>query len=336
MTTHLLVSNPTAQSGKNAARIKKARQLLEEHDIKTDLLATKPHGQTIPAVTDALDSGRYRCAIAMGGDGTFREVAIGILKSERNHEISLALLPTGTANDQGRSFGLSSHEDDIIDNAAVIAQGHHTKLDAGVFRAFDQVGHETFHTYFFDSAGWGLSAKTLKVRNQDRDWVSNTPFLGEIYRDHLLYAGALLKTFAESYVIPDKFSATVTADGIVYKLENLTDLIVKNTRVYAGAWVLDRRSQHDDGVFEVVPFRGRSDWLSKGLVDLDGNPITEEMLNTIGIEHSKPFKGGKLEFSFDPHYGGADFAAQLDGEEIPATPRVTIDVIPRAIDLIIP
>jgi hypothetical protein len=100
---------------------------------------------------------------------------------------------------------------------------------------------------------------------------------------------------------------------------------VKNTRVYAGAWVLDPTSRHDDGAFELVPFRGKRDWASKAIVDLDGSPLNEAALNEIGVEHSKPLRATRLELAiFDPP-GGAPLAAQLDGEEWPARPRVAID-----------
>ena len=67
------------------------------------------------------------------------------------------------------------------------------------------------------------------------------------------------------------FTAEIVADGQRHELTGLTDLIVKGTRVYAGAWVFDRTSAHDDGMFEVVPFRGKRDWASKAIVDLEGN-----------------------------------------------------------------
>ena len=98
------------------------------------------------------------------------------------------------------------------------------------------------------------------------------------------------------------------------------DLIVKNTRVYAGAWVLDRTSRHDDGAFELVPFRGKRDWASKAIVDLDGNPVTEEILNQVGIEHSHPYRASRIELTFDTPKASAPLAAQLDGEEWPAHP----------------
>ena len=266
------------------------------------------------AVRAALDAGDHRCAIAMGGDGTFREVAADVLESRRHDDVALGMLPTGTANDQGRSFGLEASEEALPRNVAVIAAGRETRLDAGKIHALTAEGATVAEAMFFDSAGFGISARVLAARNADRRVVEQLGPIKELYRDHLVYAGALLRTFLESYVISDKFDATVTVDGAVHQLTDLTDLIVKGTRIYAGAWVFDRASRHDDGLFEMVPFRGKRDWMSKAMVDIDGNPITEEMLNTIGGSHSKPFSGARINLRFSVPEGRAALCAQIDGE----------------------
>lgn len=330
--THLLVGNPTAQSGKNAERIERARRWLQNAGIATDFLATLPAGETIPAVTRALDEREYRSVVYMGGDGTFREVASGLLASRRKDDVAMGMLPTGTANDQGKSFGLEAGEDALESNLEVIRRGNETLLDAGRIRA------GATEAWFFDSAGWGISARVLRERNSDRDWIQkNAPLLGALYRDHLVYAGALLRVFLDSYVTSDKFSARVTDErGEAHDLEGLTDLIVKNTRVYGGAWVFDRTCAHDDGLFEIIPFSGKRDWTSKAIVDLDGNPLSEDVLNELGVEHSKPFRAAKMEMLFATAPGGHALAAQIDGEELPAAERVTIEVVRRALRLVVP
>jgi diacylglycerol kinase family enzyme len=334
--THLLVANPTAQSGKNAQRIDRALAWMKRARIACEVLPTLPDGETIAAVRVALDAGAHRVVIAMGGDGTFREVAAGLLESARREDVALGMVPTGTANDQGRSFGLAASDEALETNLAVIAAAHETKLDAGRIRGFDSSGRAVVDTAFFDSAGWGISARVLAARNADRKWVQGVEVLRDVYRDQLVYAGALLRTFLESYVVNDKFTAEIVADGVRHELTGLTDLVVKATRVYGGAWVFDRTSRHDDGLFEIVPFRGKRDWTSKAIVDLDGNPLTEEILNSVGIEHSKPFRAAKIAIRFVLPDGGPAHAAQIDGEELVATPRVEIDVVPRAIRLIVP
>jgi diacylglycerol kinase family enzyme len=333
MATHLLVGNPTAQSGKNKERIDQALELMKAAGIPADLLPTLPGGKTIGAVREALDSGSHRVVIAMGGDGTFREVAAGLYTSKRRDEIAMGMLPTGTANDQGKSFGLEALPESLEHNIDVIRAAHETHLDVGIYRSGSA---DAVPDYFFDSAGWGLSARVLAQRNKDRALVETLGPLKEIYRDHAVYAGAFVKTFLESYVIDDKLRVVATLDGVRVELDGLTDLIVKNTRVYAGAWVFDESSRHDDGVFELIPFVGKRDWASKALIDLQAVPLDTGMLEEIGLEHSKTLRASSMALEiFDPE-GGAPLAAQLDGEEWPANPKVFIDVAARAIRLLVP
>lgn len=332
MTTHLLVGNPTAQSGKNRERVELALRLLRDTGVDAALLPTLPGGATVGAVRAALEDPRIEVVIAMGGDGTFREVAAGLFTSTARERVALGMLPTGTANDQGKSFGLEATPDALERNIAVIREGHETRLDVGVYRSGDRPEPD----HFFDSAGWGLSARVLAQRNRDRAVVETLGPLKEIYRDHAVYVGAFLKTFLESYVVDDALHVHAVLDGQAIELEGLTDLVITNTRIYAGAWSLDPTATHDDGAFELVPFRGKLDWTSKAIVDLEGNPLTEKMLNEIGVEHSKPLRFRKLELTLRAPEGGAPLAAQLDGEEWPASPTVTIDVVRQGLRLIVP
>lgn len=333
MATHLLVGNPTAQSGKNQKRIDHALAVLTSAGIAADFLPTLPEGKTIGSVRAALEAGRHRVVIAMGGDGTFREVAAGLYTSARREQVALGMLPTGTANDQGRSFGLRPDEGELERNVEVIRDAHETRLDVGIYRALDEGAPAD---YFFDSCGWGLSARVLAQRNKDRAVVESLGPLKEIYRDHAVYAGAFLKKFLESYVIDDKFRVVASLDGQRVELDGLTDLIVKNTRVYAGAWVLDESARHDDGIFELVPFVGKLDWTSKAIRDLEVVPLNEDMLEDLGLEHSKTLRASTMDLEFFEHAGGAPLATQLDGEEWPAHHRVRIEVAKQGIRLIVP
>jgi diacylglycerol kinase family enzyme len=333
MATHLLVGNPTAQSGKCQKRIDQALTLLRQAGIAVDFMATLPEGKTIAALRDALTEGDYRVVIAMGGDGTFREVAAALYSSGRHETIALGMLPTGTANDQGRSFGLGSDEGALERNLDVIYAGHETRLDVGIYRAGDATARAE---YFFDSCGWGLSARVLAQRNRDRAVVESLGPLKEVYRDQAVYAGAFIKKFLESYVIDDKFSVVGILDGERVQLDGLTDLIIKNTRVYAGAWVLDESARHDDGVFELVPFVGKLDWTSKAIFGLEVVPLNEDILEGIGLQHSKSLRASTMELAFVERAGGAPLATQLDGEEWPADHCVRIEVVKRGIRLIVP
>ncbi|MCK6529898.1 hypothetical protein L6R50_20840 [Myxococcota bacterium] len=59
-------------------------------------------------------------------------------------------------------------------------------------------------------------------------------------------------------------------------------------------------------------------------------------MNTIRISHSRPFRISRCSMTFRVPEGGVALAAQIDGEEFRASPRVEIEVLARAIRLIVP
>lgn len=323
---HLLVANPSAQSGKNADRIARARRVLDALGVAHDFLATLPDGGTVSAVQRELAKGPHRTVIAMGGDGTFAEAAKAILASGRAEEVRLAMLPTGTANDQGKSFGLSASEGDLERNAEVVAAGHETRLDAGRLR-WKPAGAAARTEHFFDSASWGFGALVLARRNRDREAVASNPLLKGLWRDQLVYAGAVARSLLDPLAGVAKFDAQVEADGETRRWRGLLDLVVKGTPVYAGSWVLDRKAAHDDGRFEVVPFTGRRDLLHKALVNLRG----AEALSSLGLEPAQGLSAARVVAELS-----APAPAQVDGEELPAMDRFEVEVLKQALRLVVP
>ncbi len=106
--------------------------------------------------------------------------------------------------------------------------------------------------------------------------------------------------------------------------------------MYAGAWVFDETARHDDGSFELVPFVGKNDWISKAIRDLEVVPLNEKMLEGLGLEHSKTLHASVMDLEIFAREGGAPLAAQLDGEQWPVQQRVRIEVAARGIRLIVP
>ena len=332
----LLVGNPTAQSGRNAERIDRARALLSVRGISHELIPTQPDGLTVRVVAEALRSDPAETVVAMGGDGTFAEVGRAIFASGRERDVRLAMLPTGTANDQGKSFGLEAEEGALERNIEVIVDGLETRLDVGRLLAREVTGAIVREELFFDSASWGIGPRTLQLRNEDRAAIAKVPILRDFYRDQVVYAGALLRTFLVSYIEDQKFDVEIEADGQYRCLTGLTDLIVKGTRIYGGLWVCDEKARHDDGQFEIVPFQGKRDWISKALVMFKGPAIELGDLAKMGLTHSEGFSAKKIRLALKQREGGRPLVAQLDGEVFVATPEVEIEVLPRALRLVVP
>lgn len=328
----LLVGNPTAQSGKARSYLDRAKASLEARGVPTRLIPTEPEGRTVPLITAAIEADAPDVVVYMGGDGTFNETARGILLSSRRPP--LGMLPMGTANDQGRSYGLRPGASAIEANLDIILDGHVMHLDVGVVQALEPDGTVRDETHFFDCVGWGMQPEILARRNQDRARVGKIPILRELYRDQAVYAGAGLNRFLASFTEPTKFDAQIVCDGEPHDYVGLTDLVINNTPIYAGEWVPDRRARGDDGKMELVPMQGRRDAISKTLRDLKWLPLFQEDLDVIGVTHSEGFAGSSFELVFD-RPGREALLTQLDGEEWIHGSRFRVTVEPNALPLLI-
>lgn len=328
----MLVANPTAHSGKAADWIRVARALLDEAHVPHRFVATEPERRTIDRVRDVIDDGGARVVIYMGGDGTFAEVAKGVLASRHADEVAMGMLPTGTANDQGKSFGLSAGAGALARNVAVIAAGEVVGCDVGML-TIERGTKEIHRDLFFDSFSVGIGAASLETRNRDRERVGRIPGLGALYRDQLVYAGAVLQRFVESYIVDIKFDVDAVIDGAVYHFDNVLDVILKNTKIFGGEWIFAPGAESDDGEFELVPVTGRRDFGTKLLGSLRRSPVGIEDLQSLGFAHAAPVRGARFELTVR---SATLPAAQCDGEELPAGDRYRVEVAPRALRLIVP
>lgn len=328
----LLVGNPTARSGKNRERIEGALDEFLARGVDATLVATEPHGRTIPKLIHAIDEGDAEVVVSMGGDGTFREVAAAVVGAQR--KVTMGMLPAGTANDQGKSFGIRSGPARLEENIDIVLAGCVRPIDGARIRALDEAGAVVHEELFFDSAGFGMHPAILMGRNRDREWVAKVPILGSVYRDQAVYVGATIREALRSYVEPSTFTARVRADGVVHELDGVTDLIVKATAVYGGLWVPARAGAPDDGLVDVVPLRGRTDMVAKLVRDWKDLPVDPEPIDWLGLTYDGGFSAAELDIEL---YGpvGEPIPAQIDGEEwVPGT-HFTVSVLPKALPLIV-
>jgi diacylglycerol kinase (ATP) len=332
MTRVLLVGNPSAQSGDAGPRIALAQSAMTARGWTVDLLTTQPGGRTPALVKEAVERTRCDLVAYLGGDGTFSAVGKGILASGR--PVPLGMLPAGTANDQGRSLGVSSEPQALEMNLDVMAAGHLTHLDVARLGRLDH-GRVDAREEVFHSVGWGLQPEILSQRNQDQADVAQVPVLRDVFRDFAVYAGAALKQLAASYLEPTFFDATVVVDGRTTHLPGLTDIVVKNTPVYGGAWVFDRTALPDDGLFELVPIAGRRDMAATALESLLEGPLRPGDLHVLGEPSHGILRGAEMDLTLHrPDRPGV--SSQVDGEEWVAGHHFRLSVLRGALAVLTP
>jgi diacylglycerol kinase family enzyme len=308
----LFMGNPSSRSGKAASRIAAALACMQSRGWEVDFLETQPEGRTVGLARDAIRREGYGIVVYLGGDGTFSEVAKGILDS--GEEVLLGVLPAGTANDQGKSFGISALPADIETNLDIIEAGHVTWLDVGRIERISSSGEVDASNYVFHSIGWGIQPDVLVQRNKDRKLIEQVPLLRFFYRDQAVYVGAILNRYLASWREPTKFEAIAMVDDERLTLASLSDIVVNATAVYGGSWILDQRSKPDDGLFEFIPLHGRRDWAQQALKNLTPIVVWNQQINVFDYRRSSSRQFSRLEVWLS-RPENADIQSQLDGEE---------------------
>lgn len=334
----LLVGNPTARTGKAAAAISRAMVALERARLYPEFFPTLPRGATVAALADRLEIGDVARVVYLGGDGTFAETAKGIIlaRERTGLDVPLGMMPMGTANDQGRSFGVAAGIKAIERNVQIIADGIESWLDVGRVQAFAEAGDELAQDLWFDSWGVGLSAQILAKRNRDRDLIAHVPLLRQIYRDKVIYLRAGLSSYLRTLVGRSRFAAAITIDGVCHEYEGVTDIVIKGTALFGGDWIFAPDGKPDDGRFEVVVMRGHADWAAATITAHKRNPVTRDDLAVLGLPAAEVPSGREIDvrvFRSPRHHR---LYAQLDGEEFLAADHYRIENLFHHLRVIVP
>ncbi|MEZ4430362.1 MAG: diacylglycerol kinase family protein [Nannocystaceae bacterium] len=334
----LLVGNPTARTGKAGQAIEVAMSGLSEARLRPEFFPTLPHGATVEKLAARLEAGDIARVIYLGGDGTFAETAKGIILARETYgiDVPMGMLPMGTANDQGRSFGVMAGLRALPDNIQIIAEGVESWLDVGRVVCLDEAGEPVAQDLWFDSMGVGLSAQILARRNRGRDVVARVPVLRRVYRDKLIYVGAGISSFFRSMVGRSRFAAELKIDGERHEFTAATDIVISGTILYGGDWIFAEDAKPDDGKFEVVVMRGHADWASTTIVSHKRNPVTEDDLAVLGLRRRAIPRGKEIEVRLFRPASIKALHAQIDGEEFAYSDHYRIENLFHHLRVIVP
>ena len=122
-----VIFNPASGHGRGARRIPLYRELLDRHLVSWEWAATTAPGEEAELADRAL-SGGAKLVVAVGGDGTWSQVADRVVAAGRP-DVTLGLLASGTGNDFGKSLGLSYGDPEQA--VAALAAGRTRRIDVG-------------------------------------------------------------------------------------------------------------------------------------------------------------------------------------------------------------
>jgi diacylglycerol kinase family enzyme len=220
----LIVANPIAGSGRARAQAEELARELRRFSGQVELFFTAARGDATQHTRAR--RGELDLAVAVGGDGTVREVLEGL----GDGSVPLAVLPMGTANVMSLDLGLPRN---AAGTARMIANAHTTQVD---------VARTSGGMLSFLVTGAGLDAQIVHALEELRN--------GPITKFTWFRAGvrALLRDDAPRLV--------VALDGRELRGEHCL-VLFSNIVHYGGHRVLARDRVLDDGEWELYLFPAR-------------------------------------------------------------------------------
>jgi diacylglycerol kinase (ATP) len=276
------------------------RALDRLQELKVPLGATYPIRDPVrlpETVREVLGDGSgYETLILGGGDGSVSSVVDFLA----HHDVTLGLLPLGTANDFARTLGIPPEVDGACD---AIARGKVVDVDLGL----------AGENYYVNVASVGLGVGATRSL---APWVKKS--VGP-----LAYPVAAIKAF----MTHEPFSARLVfpdGDREPVEHERLLQVAVGNGRFYGGGMVVAPGSGIDDKSLDVYAIRlGRHrDLLGAARYLKSGDFIRNESVSQ--------YRTARVRLETDPQ-----LSVNIDGELVARTPQ-DFSVAANALKVLVP
>jgi diacylglycerol kinase family enzyme len=254
----LVIVNPKSRGGATGHRWPAVEAKLRDALGRLDVEMTRGPRDAERIAREGVRAGA-ELVIAAGGDGTASEVVAGILGAGLGAYAEVAMLPLGTGGDLGRTLGASERseraasrrrakfigwgvdEARLDDAIARIAAGKSRPIDAGRARFVARDGRE-IATHFVNIASLGLSGLVTQLVNEAPKTLGGRAsfFIGT------------LRAIARWHAVP----VAIRLDGALVHDGLLHLACVANGRYFGGGMHAAPDARVDDGVFDLVLFRG--------------------------------------------------------------------------------
>ncbi|MGZ4133006.1 MAG: diacylglycerol/lipid kinase family protein [Actinomycetota bacterium] len=217
----VVLANPTAGHGKAGGTIGKVDGALNEKGVPHQIRVTESGPDLEAQARRAAEEGAEIVAV-LGGDGSIGLAANGLIGTDT----TLAVLPSGTADDFAHALGIRS----IVGAAAAIAEGNAVRID--VVRV--TTGAERRH--YVNIAGCGFDSEVNEAANA----------MGRTFGATGTYVAALMKTL--SRFTPAEFR--IELDDEVVEGPHML-VVVGNAISYGGGMKVTPFASIVDGLLDV-------------------------------------------------------------------------------------
>ncbi len=214
-----VVCNPIAGNGAAKRASEQIQAELEKRNIPFTYCTSDYAGHAVELSQQAVKNGADKI-IAIGGDGTLREVATAL----KDTEVTLGIIPCGTGNDLSRALHIPH---DTVKALEIALSGERRQMDAAM--ANDEL--------YFNVAGFGF----------DVDVLDATLLFKEKYKNgSIAYLRGLLHSMRTMKL---RKTTITTPDGVLEK--NCLIIAVGNGTHFGGGMMVTPKADPFDGLLDV-------------------------------------------------------------------------------------
>jgi diacylglycerol kinase (ATP) len=293
-----VVFNPQSGKGRGARLVEPVLSALSAGGAAVEHGRSTRAGEEAELARAAVARG-FRTVVAVGGDGTWSNVASALIRSGR--PARLGLVPAGTGCDLAKSLGIPGN--DVAACARIILAGNTRTIDVGRLLPDDR--------YFINVAGFGYDIAVI-----EDSW--NVRWLG----GGALYLYCALR---QLHRFPG-FPVEMAAEGEAPVRRELLMLVVANARVFGGGFRIAPGADLGDGLLDATAFAnmGVVKRLQTLVRLLHG---THAGTPAVSATRARSFR---LRFERPPAY-------ETDGEWNQAvSSELRIECVPRALEVLAP
>lgn len=306
----LLVVNPASCAGRTGRLFTEVRGTIERALGECDVQFTTAPAEATEIARRGAEEGRDRI-IAVGGDGTFGEIAAGVLLSGRR--VPVGLIHQGTGGDFRKSLGIEHRLDRYIE---VINEGHAHPIDMGEVTCVGPDGSER--------KAWFVNAMSVGMGGLVGKYVAEG---GRLMGPKATYFMASLKALFTGAAGRCVLDLTLDGQTQTHRIST-RNLAVCNGQFFGAGMHIAPMARLDDGVFEIVTMgetRG-------SVLSLSSAIYKGEHLGRAGVQH---LRATELTLRLENESDSERFLIDVDGDYIGRSP-VTVKVLPGALDVLMP
>jgi YegS/Rv2252/BmrU family lipid kinase len=291
-TEALFLVNPASANGATRRRWPELARRAAALGLTGETVLSAAPGDLAAAAREADDA----LLVVVGGDGTVNEVVNGVAGTGAE----IAVLPSGTGQDFGRTHGIPARFEDAV---LVALRGETRVVDLG------RVDYRGGSRYFANVGSVGMSGAVAERANRTSKALGGkATFFYALTREFLAWQNT---------------EVTVTFDD-AERRGRMHDVIVANGVWHGGGMKLAPDARPDDGLFDVVLIGdvGKVDFLTTAPKLYSGGHVSHPKVEVVR--------------STRVTVDGADpLPIELDGEQVGTTP-VTFEVVPGALRVRVP